>query len=292
MKKTFTVLFMLMSLASVYAQTLLETDFETEEDFAKWTVIDNNSDGSTWKFDSSADPTHVFYTYNGANAADDWFISPAITSTETGTVAVRFKAKGSSYVEKLEVFKGSAATVEGMTDRVCEVITLNDSEVNLVYLVNVVAGEPFYLGFHAVSDADKYRLYLGEVAVQFTSNPIDLRVTEILSPVSNFGLGQETVTVKVKNAGGVDVTSFEAILQVDSEVIATETVNQTLAAGEEMEYTFVTKADLSEPRKKYTITAATSSPDDINPANDAVSKEVLHKAPASIPYTMGFEANE
>lgn len=292
MKKVFTLLFVLMSFAGMYAQTLFETNFATEEDFAKWTVIDNNGDGSTWKFDSTASTSTVFYTYSGANAADDWIISPAITSTETGSVAIRFKAKGSSYGEKLEVFYGSAATVDGMTGRVCEEMYLNDSEVSLVYIVNVVANEPFYLGFHACSDADKWRLYLGEVAVSFTSNPVDLRVTEILTPVSDFGLSQESVTVKVKNVGGVDVTSFDAVLTVNESVIATETVNQTLAAGAEMEYTFVTKADLSEPRKTYTITAATSSPDDINPANDATSKEVLHKASASIPYAMGFEASE
>ena len=89
-----------------------------------------------------------------------------------------------------------------------------------------------------------------------------------------------------------DVNTFDLTLTVDSTVVATETVNYALAIGQEMEYTFTTKADLSTPRKLFTLTAATSHPDDLNPSNNACSTEVLHKAPATLPYFMGFEHNE
>lgn len=277
---------------ALFAQVIFTEEFVAEEDFAAWTVVDVNEDGSTWSFDSAAEPTHVFYNYNSANAANDWLISPAIKSTATGTVAISFKTKGSSYGEKLEVFYGSTATVEGMTNRLSEELALSDTETDLLYLVNVVADEAFYLGFRACSDADKWRLYVGDIKVQFSANPVDLCVTEFVSPVSGFELGQETVTVKVKNVGSVDVESFDLVLTVDSTVVATETINQALASGAEMEYTFEAKADLSQPRKLFTITAATSHPDDVNPANNAASTEVLHKAPATVPYTMGFEFDE
>ncbi len=277
---------------ALFAQVIFTEEFATEEDFAAWTVVDVNEDGSTWSFDSAAEPTHVFYSYNSANAANDWLISPAIKSATTGTVAISFKTKGSSYGEKLEVFYGSTGTVEGMTNRLSEELALSDTETDLLYLVNVVADEAFYLGFRACSDADKWRLYVGDIKVQFSANPVDLCVTEFLSPASGFELGQETVTVKVKNVGSVDVESFDLVLTVDSTVVATETINQALASGAEMEYTFEAKADLSQPRKLFTITAATSHPDDVNAANNAASTEVLHKAPATVPYTMGFEFDE
>lgn len=271
---------------------LYTTNFGTEDEFKTWTVLDVNEDGKTWTFDSSASPSYVFYSYHGSNAANDWIISPAITPTETGALAIKFKVKGSSYGEKLQAFCGKAATVEAMTTEVSEVLDLKDSETTHLYLVDAVANEPIYLGFKACSDADKWRLYLCEVTAQFTTNPVDLRVTEITSPQSNFGLSQESVTIKVKNAGKVDVKSFDVAFAVDNDTIATEKINQTLAAGAEIEYTFTAKADLSQPRKLFAVKAWTSHADDVNTDNDAATINVLHKAPATVPYFMGFEANE
>ncbi|MBO5866057.1 MAG: choice-of-anchor J domain-containing protein [Bacteroidaceae bacterium] len=274
---------------SVSAQELFSTDFSTEEDFLDWTVTDANEDGSTWKFDSSGEPSKVFYTYNGANAANDWLISPAITPVTDGMVAISFTVKGSSYQEKLQLMCGNAPTVEAMTTEMSEVLTLIDNITTHICLVEVKAGEPLHLGFKACSDADKWRLYLCNVSVQFI---VDIAVTEIISPDSDFALSQEDVTIKVKNIGGVDVESFEVAFSVDGDTIATETVSQALAKGAEMEYTFSAKADLSTPRKQFNVTAWTIHADDINTTNDACSKSVLHKAPATVPYYMGFEKDE
>ena len=159
-------------------------------------------------------------------------------------------------------------------------------------LVDITAGEPIYIGFRACSDADKWRLYLCNVTAQFTNNPVDLRVAEILSPNTDFGLAQETVKVKVINDGKVAVESFDITLAVNDVVVATENVNQALAVGAEMEYTFTAKADLSTPRMSFIVKAWTSHTDDINTGNDATHKIVLHKAPATTPYVMGFESHE
>lgn len=293
MKKFFTSFFLFCLCAvSASAQVLFSTDFSTEDDFLAWTVVDVNEDDATWKFDSWGDPSQVFYSYSGANAANDWLISPAMTPEADGMVAVSFTVKGSSYVEKLQVMCGNAPTVDAMTTTVSEVLTLIDNVTTHVCLVDVKAGEPFYLGFKACSDADKWRLYLCNVNVQFTSNPVDIAVTEITAPVSDFALAQENVTIKVKNLGGVDVESFGVAFSVDGDTIGTETVSQALAKGAEIEYTFTTKADLSTPRKQFNVTAWTVHADDINAANNACSVDVLHKAPATVPYYMGFEKNE
>lgn len=293
MKRFFTLITAMCFFATaLFAQVIYTTNFETEEDFNAWTVFDVNEDAATWKFDSDGDPSHVFYSYHGSNAANDWLISPAITSTETGSIAISFMTRGSSYGEKMEVFYGTTPTIEGMTNRITEEMYLKDTPQTLLYLINITANEPIYIGFRACSDANMWRLYVGDIKVQFTNNPVDICVTEITSPVSDFNLNEESVTVKVKNTGMADVNSFDLILSVDSVVVATETVNQALASGAEMEYTFTTKADLSTPRKSFNLMVAASHPDDLNPANDACSTQVLHKAPASVPYFMGFEHSE
>lgn len=293
MKKIYTLLAMIsLCFASAMAQVIYTTNFSTEDDFNTWTVFDVNGDEKTWQFDSYGEPSKVFYSYHSSNAANDWLISPAITSTQTGSLAISLRVKGSSYGEKLQVFYGNSATVEAMTTQVSEVLALNDSETSYLYMIDVNANEPIYLGMHACSDADKWRLYLCEVTVQFTTNPVDLSVTEISSPISDFNLTQESVTIKVKNEGNVDVESFDVSFAIDGEIVATETINQTLAIGAEMEYTFNAKADLSEPRKSFEIKAWTSHGDDVNANNDAATTSVLHKAPATVPYSMGFESSE
>ncbi len=293
MKKLSLLLIAFLCPFIISAQEVFQTNFQTEEEFQQWLVVDNNADEKTWQFDSYADPSHVFYSYHATNAADDWFISPAITSAETGTLALNFSVQGSSYGEKIEVFYGMEQTAEAMTNRLSDVIYLPTLDItHHLCLINVNANEPVYVGFRACSDSDKWRLYLCEVKALFTSNPVDIQAAEFVAPVSDFGLDQETVTVKVKNTGGVDVNSFDISFSVDDVTIATETVNQPLAVGGEMEYTFTAKANLSVPRKTFALKAWTTHPDDISVANDACEVMVLHKAPATVPYVMGFEDDE
>ena len=293
MRRIFTTFFAFLFCAvPAFSQVIYSTDFASEEEFQQWTVFDVNADDSKWTFDAAADPYSVFYSYNSTNPADDWLVSPAIVSEEDGTVVVSFAVKGSSYGEKLQVMCGDAPTVEAMTTALSEVLYLSDNITYQLYMLPVTAGKPFHLGFKACSDADKWRIYLGNVKVLFTTNPVDLTVTEIVSPESDFALSQESVTVKVKNVGNVDVNAFDLVLSVDGNEVSAETVNQTLAAGAEMEYTFQAKADLSTPRKLFNIQARVANADDINSNNDSCSKDVLHKAPATIPYYMGFERDE
>lgn len=293
MKRFYTILLaMCFCVISVYAQVIYSTDFATEDDFAGWTVLDVNEDGSTWGFDKEGDPSHVYYNYHATNPADDWLFSPAVISSQAGTLALTFDMRGSFFGEKVEVFWGTRPTADFMTNRVSEEMFLTDNISNHFYLIDVKANRPIYIGFHACSDADKYRLYLCNITAQFTANPVDLLVSEIVSPVSGFNLGEESVTVKVKNNGNVEVSSFDLAFAVNNNVVAAETVNQTLAIGAEMEYTFAAKADLSTPRVAHSVAVWTSCADDINTPNDTCFASVLHKADATVPFFMGFEMTE
>lgn len=274
------------------AEELFSTSFQTEDEFNQWKVVDGNNDASTWAFDDAAEPSKVFYSYNSANAAEDWLISPQVMVTEDCVLSVVFSVQGSSYGEKMEVYYGTEQTVEAMTTMLSETLALGGEVTNHLYLVNAKANEPIYFGFKACSDADKWRLYLCDVKIASSQNPVDLKVSGFTSPVSDFDLDQEAVTIKIANMGFVDVDSFDVSFSVGENEAVTETVNQKLAMGEEMEYTFNAKADLSEPRKNFDIKAWTSHVDDVNTNNDTFAIKVLHKAPASVPYSMGFELSE
>lgn len=296
MRKISTLLlaFMLSVVASFAQNALFETNFATEADFRQWTVIDANGDGATWQFSEDAKPSKVFYNYSSANVADDWFVSPGITPTEDGPLMVQYVIKGgdASY-ESLEVYTGSVNTVDGMTEKKADHPQVVGKTPSSHYiLVDAKAGQTFYLGFHCVSPADRFRLYLLSVKVSEASNPVDLTVDSIESPVSGKDLSQETVKVILSNKGLATASKFSVAFSVDGTEIAREVVPTPLKAGEQMEYSFNAKADLSIPRHLYKVDVYTLFDGDIAPVNDTLSTQVRHKAPGTVPYKMGFEFNE
>ena len=123
-------------------------------------------------------------------------------------------------------------------------------------------------------------------------NPVDLTVAEMVSPVTGDALGQENVTLKIKNKGLVDVDRFTVGFRLDNGEAVTEEVKQTLAVGDSLVYTMNAKADLSLPRHLYEVKAFVHHDDDISVPNDTLVAKVLHKAPATVPYAMGFEPDD
>ena len=295
MKRLFTLAALaLAALLPVGAQTLFTTSFETEDDFNAWKVYDLNNDGSTWIFSASGDPgSRCYYNYSGSNTGDDWLISPAITPTADGNVLIRYHYKGSSYGEAMKVFSGSAQTVEAMTNQLADYPSVLGEEYGDFAVLPVKAGVPFHVGFYCYSPADKFRLYLRDVSVEAVDKLVDLSLTDIVAPVTEWDLtDREKVTVKVKNTGVDAVSGFNLEVAVDGAKVLTETYTGTLAAGAEMEYTFTGTIDLSTPRKLYQVTATVVHPDDIEAANNARTVEVRHRAPATVPYSTGFEPTE
>lgn len=263
----------------------------TQDDFSRWTVIDSNSDETTWLWSEDATPTRVYYQYHSTNDADDWLISPEIAIPASGTYLMRFVVTGSS-AEAVDVYMGSSATVEGMTVAGPKMSGITGNPTPGYMIVDLNEGDTTFIGFHCVSPADKWRLHMNSVELVAVENPCDIGVAQIISPVSAEGLGQESITVRIKNYADIPVDGFDVCYTVNGGEPVTEHVGETLAGNAEMEYTFSTPADFSTPRERYVITAYTLSSGDIADTNDSASATVVHMAPATVPYTMGFEPEE
>lgn len=275
------------------AEAVFFADFMSvsADGFAAWTVIDANQDEKTWVFAEDATPSRVYYTYHSTNVGDDWLISPVINVREAGTYVISYEYRGSYYGENFEVWTGSAATVEGMTEKVATYQDVKDEIVSELIFVDLPAGN-LHIGFHCVSEPDKFRMYINSVSLTEASNPVDIQVEGFVSPVSGEGLGQEAVTVTVTNSGRVAVDGFDVSYSLNGEETVTEHCPSTIGVGESIEYTFEAKADLSQGHFTHSLKAWTSHPDDLNPGNDAAIVDVKHIAPAAVPYFMGFEPNE
>ena len=225
--------------------------------------------------------------------ADDWLISPAITPTATGKLMVQYTTYGTSYGEKLAVYTGNAPTVEAMTKLQAQNDKVLGVRTTEYFFYDATAGVPFHVGFHTTSPADQWRFYMCEFSVKQVDKVVDLKVDNVLSPVSGDNLSNaETVKVHVVNNGLDASDKFEVAYQLDGGAVVKEKVDRSLAPGEAMEYTFSQKADLSTPRHKYALKAYTIEPNDINTDNDTTAVVVRHGGAVTPPYSWGFEPGD
>lgn len=141
-------------------------NFDSADDLAGYGIIDANGDGKTWTFNNGA----VRVTYNSSADMDDWLITPPL-KLEVGKIyEVSFKTYGQSaaYQERIEVKYGTQPTVAGLDQVLVEPTDLTTTSEEPVviseYLVPTATGN-YYIGFHGISDADKYYLYVDEISV-------------------------------------------------------------------------------------------------------------------------------
>lgn len=202
-------------------------DMTAQESFAGFNVVDNNADGTTWKWGDSYNC--IMYGYNYNNAADDYLISSPIRM-EAGKnykVVIVASCYGESYPERFEVLLGSEATVAGLTTTVIEptdVTSKEDTEFEAEF--TAPADGKFYLAIHAISDANKWNLYVKSFAVEFGLLDTDIdAVTNLAVTPGEQGALSATVsfTAPTKNIGGADLTENIAAIEIlrDGETIQT-----------------------------------------------------------------------
>lgn len=202
-------------------------DMTAQESFVGFNVVDNNADGTTWKWGDSYNC--IMYGYNYSNAADDYLISSPIRM-EAGKnykVVIVASCYGENYPERFEVLLGSEATVAGLTTTVIEptdVTSKEDTEFEAEF--TAPADGKFYLAVHAISDANMWNLYLKSIAVEFGLLDTDIdAVTNLAVTPGEQGALSATVsfTAPTKNIGGADLTENIAAIEIlrDGETIQT-----------------------------------------------------------------------
>ena len=106
----------------------------------------------------------------------------------------------------------------------------------------------------------------------------DLAVSAITSPVSGVNLGDEAVTITIKNYGTADQSNFDVNYTFDGNTF-TETVTDVIASNGTLVYTFGTTVDLSA-YGTYSIDACTALVGDENTDNDCKSATVENLEPS------------
>ena len=137
------------------------------------TSIQNiNNDASTWVSTANPGATSeitgkvMAYSYNTANAANDWLYTNSLALTSGTTYQLKFKYRNASFVEKLKVGIGTSAVNTAMTTTLFDVTTGSvTATVSQVITFTVPTSGNYNIGFQCYSAADQNVLYLGEISV-------------------------------------------------------------------------------------------------------------------------------
>lgn len=175
-----------------------------------WTIIDANNDGQTWKIGSSC----VIVDNSSANAKDDWLITPPIKMEAGLTYKVNVVARcyTTDSPERFEVKLGNQPKVASMTTAVIDATAVNDiSRTTFSGTVTADADGRFYIGVHAISDANMRYLYVDELSVEAGLNlegPAAPVVVSASPSTKSPYVADFTVTAPTKDYQGADLESL------------------------------------------------------------------------------------
>lgn len=125
----------------------------------------------------------------------------------------------------------------------------------------------------------------------FEPSPADASVTDIISPTSGCGLGNDSVTVEISNVGTAIIFNFPVAYTLNGGAPVVGTYVDTLQPGAVANYTFNTTVNLST-FGSYNLVSYTNLAGDGDVTNDT-SDVIINSIPlvGSIPYIEDFETS-
>ena len=149
-------------------------------------IVENvNNDDKTWiSYASQTGFTGkvMGYSYHSSNAANDWFYTRGLNLTAGTSYRLKFKYRNDYSAEKLRVSYGNAAVNSAMTNDLFTVSTTTTAatvEKSIDFVPSVTG--VYYIGFQAYSDANKYRIYVGDISVELSPTCFELSGVQINS---------------------------------------------------------------------------------------------------------------
>ncbi|MBQ9426601.1 MAG: Ig domain-containing protein [Paludibacteraceae bacterium] len=222
-----------------------QNSFDTEELQSDFKIIDANNDSKTW----AAYSGYMRYTYSSTNAGDDWLVSPMIKliAGNVYKISLYTHAQNSGYPEKLEVKAAKDATASGAETAALlaagtEVIAATTiTTVGFISLSNdtfTVAETGYYnFGIHAISDPDKYYLYVDDFVVERIVTP-DQAAAEAVEalfdalPVADAVTLNDTTAIEAARAAYEALTDDQKALVTAEELAKLTDAEAALAAAE------------------------------------------------------------
>ena len=147
--------------------------FEANEDFSGWSIEDANNDGYGWNQNAVSGFNGggaMLYNYNPdtITSADDWMFSQCFMLDSAVTYYVSFLSRvaSESFPEDMSVFIGNTQVSTFMNTQLMQL----NNMTNVIYdssgaLFSVPISGIYYLGWHAQSSANSWRIELDNINV-------------------------------------------------------------------------------------------------------------------------------
>ena len=191
-----------------------ENALNTEALFGEFTVLDVNGDGKTWGFDA----TNKFaaYSYSSNNAADDWFVSPAIKLEAGKAYHIALDAANYGYPERFEVKLGKELSADALTTEVIPATDVTEKDFITYENEQVTVPETgyYYIGIHAISDPDEFKLFVKNFVVEAGLDPAAPAAVDNFNVAAADGVLEATISFNAptKTIGGQNLDDLDGII--------------------------------------------------------------------------------
>lgn len=191
-----------------------ENALNTEALFGEFTVLDVNGDGKTWGFDA----TNKFaaYSYSTNNAADDWFVSPAIKLEAGKAYHIALDAANYGYPERFEVKLGKELSADALTTEVIPATDVTEKDFITYENEQVTVPETgyYYIGIHAISDPDEFKLFVKNFVVEAGLDPAAPAAVDNFNVAAADGVLEATISFNAptKTIGGQNLDDLDGII--------------------------------------------------------------------------------
>lgn len=223
--------------------------FDTQDEWNQFTIINANNDevkGANWNYGVwnyffNQNNGAALYYYSKDKNADDWLITPGLNLKAGKTYYVRFKLKcvQATYVEKIEINYGNAATAEAMTSVVMPATEISSTAYQeYTREIKPNSDGVFYIGFHAISPAFKIGLYVDDISVVAAPEPQSPNVvTEVKATPDATAALKATLSFKAPSTSfdGKNLSSISGVKIFNGGKIITDIKN--VSTGQLVSYT-------------------------------------------------------
>lgn len=144
--------------------------FDNAESINNFIIIDSNGDNVKWIYSPSMSSAYIT---NSNKNHDDWLMTAGMYLTAGKEYTFSYEAMASFSPERIEVKMGNAANPDAMTTTLVEPVVLEGNcalEANPVRF-KVEESGVYHIGFHAISDADSFYLYVDNISVNCEGGP-------------------------------------------------------------------------------------------------------------------------
>lgn len=230
--------------------------FDQRSSLEAFTIEDAGNDGATWQYDANG---AVVITHEiGANGKNDWLFTPALHLEAGKCYTMRYDVKSGSnaYPEQLAVCMGQTPNSASMTTVLESQQEISNTDyVTHSVLITPAATADYYIGFHACSPANMFRLHIDDIEVDGAINASAPAASTGMT-VTNDNMGRPQALISFTTP---TVTASGEALSTLTDVVITRSGTEVKRYASPQPGTLMTYTDVVPQPGEYTYIVTCSN---------------------------------